>query len=133
METKRSEKTAEPEVNIGPVWSGTPTQEPVGREPPKSTEAKPTDLAEALERVERSIEQIRGHVEQVVRERQHQEFSAARLIGALLQVVVLGFVVAAIADWAYEAKEGPQLVKLAFAAVFQLGALTAFVVARQRT
>lgn len=95
------------------------------------------DLLAALQRVEEVVKDIRGRlegmgewVETTTRERRHRQFSAAWLIGSLLQALVIGFVVAALADWAFEAELGRQLVKLALAGVLQLGALTAFVLAR---
>lgn len=88
------------------------------------------DLLAALQRVEDVVKDIRGRLESTARERRHREFSAAWLIGTLLQALVIGFVIAALADWAFEAELGKQLVKLALAGVLQLGALTAFVLAR---
>ena len=89
-----------------------------------------TELLGVLQRVAGLLEELRGRFDTSTREQRHREFSAARLIGAILQALVLGFVFAALADWAYGVKEGPQLVKLAFAGVLQLGALTAFVLSR---
>jgi hypothetical protein len=48
----------------------------------------------------------------------------------VLQVIVGGLVVLALFDWLLGAPVDGLLVKLVFAAVLQLGALTAFVVSR---
>jgi hypothetical protein len=83
-----------------------------------------------LERIERLLLEIHTHSEATARRSRYKEFSPAWLIGGVLQVITLGVVVAAVSDWVYDAGSGPTLVKLAFAGVFQLGALTAFVLAR---
>jgi hypothetical protein len=49
----------------------------------------------------------------------------------VLQFLVVGSAIAAVADWAFQAELGKQLVMLMFAGVFQLGALTAFVLSRE--
>ena len=86
-----------------------------------------------LQRMSGAVEDMRGRLEAILRERRHREFSPGKLIGAVLQALAIGFVLAALADWVYGVKEGPILVKLAFAAVFQVGALTAFVLGRDRS
>lgn len=99
---------------------------------PDAPPADEPDLLKLVQRLQTAVEEIRGRFETLSRERRHREFSPARLIGALLQAVVIGFVLLALSDWVYGAHEGPILVKLAFAAVFQLGALTSFVLSRDR-
>ena len=89
------------------------------------------ELLAALERVERTLVELRRSVDTGVRERRHREFSAARLIGSILQALVLGLVLWALSDWLFaEPREG-LLVKLAFAGVLQLGALTGFLLGRE--
>jgi hypothetical protein len=90
------------------------------------------DLLAAIRRIEKRLGELHGSVEALVRERQHREFSIAALAGSLLQVVVVGFLFAALADWIYGGPPARQLVKIGFAAVLQLGALTAFFIARTR-
>lgn len=110
-----------------------PGAEAVSREKPVA--AEPTDLAEllgVLRRIERTLVEVRGQFETLTRDQRHREFSPARLIGALLQALVLFFVIAGLADWVYQAELGQPLIKLLFAGVFQLGALTAFVLSRNR-
>jgi hypothetical protein len=85
---------------------------------------------EQLRRIERLLVEIRGCLETLHRAQHHQEFSPARLIGAVLQMVTVAFLLAAVADWVYQAQPATQIIKLMFAGVVQLGALTAFVVAR---
>jgi hypothetical protein len=97
-----------------------------------STARRRAELLDVLERMEGQLRHLHGQFDNTERERQHQHFSAARLIGAILQALVLGLVIAGSADWVYGSPVGPLLVKLGFAAVFQLGALTAFLVAQER-
>jgi len=87
-------------------------------------------LLAVLERMERVLSETRGRLEAAERSQRHREFSLARFAGALLQAVVVGLIIGALSDWAYEAPPAQQLVKLAFAGVLQLAALTAFIVAR---
>jgi hypothetical protein len=84
----------------------------------------------SLRRIERMLDEIHGAFETSARAHHFHHFSLARLSGALLQSLVVLLIVFALSDWVYAASEGKQLVKLAFAGVLQLGALTAFVVAR---
>ncbi len=121
-------------VPIGPVppTSEMPRSEAQRKQAPT---AGPDDLGEllaVLRRMEASLQALRGHLEATGRERRYREFSAARLIGALLEILVLGFVVAALADWVYHASYGEQLVKLGLAGVLQMGALTAFWLGRAK-
>ncbi len=90
------------------------------------------DVVQTLRRIERTLTEARGLLESQVREKEHREFSVARLLGALLQVLVVGFFISALADWVYQKPAADLLVKLAFAAVVQLGALSAFLLARER-
>jgi ABC-type transport system involved in cytochrome bd biosynthesis fused ATPase/permease subunit len=84
---------------------------------------------ELLRRVDERLASIDRRLESLARERQHEEFSIARLIGVVVQVAAVGALVVSIAAWAFQAALGQQLVLLLFAGVLQLGALTAFVVA----
>jgi len=88
------------------------------------------DSLATLRRIVQLLDEIRGRLDIDARARRHRQFSLARLLGALLQALVVGLVIAALADWVYGAALGAQLVKLVFAGVLQLGALTAFVIAR---
>ncbi len=127
MERELSESTLERQADAEQSTPETPT--PTESAWPQD----PAELQASLRRIERVLEEIHDRFETITRERRHHEFSPARLIGAILQALVLGFVIAALANWAYGAKEGPLLVKLAFAAVFQLGALTAFMLSREKS
>ncbi len=98
--------------------------------PPDEPPTSPADVAASLARVEQVLRDIRGQLEAAGRARQHREFSPARLSGAVLQVLAVAFVVLAAADWIYQAPPAAQLIKLLFALVVQLGALTAFLLAR---
>jgi len=98
-----------------------------------SAGATPAQLGELLattQRIAAAVEELRGRMETLTRERRHQHFSPGRLIGVVLEVIVLGLVIVAVADWAYDANVGSQLAKLALAGVLQLGALTAFILGR---
>lgn len=84
------------------------------------------EVLPVLQRIDRVLGEIRGALDATERERQHKEFSSLRLIGAILQVVVGGLLALAVLDWVFEAQVEVLFVKLAFAAVLQLIALTAF-------
>lgn len=88
------------------------------------------DTRATLRRIEALLQELRAHAESVARPRRHREFSLARLFGAILQALVVGLIIAAAADWAFQAPLGSQLVKLVFGGVLQLGALTAFTISR---
>ena len=97
-----------------------------------TSDAGGEDELAVLRRIERTLEEIRGRLETTARAQRHVEFSPARLIGALFEVLVLGLVIAALADWIYQAPLPNQLVKLTLAGVLQLVALTAFVLAPKK-
>ena len=92
----------------------------------------PGDVAGAFERMEKLLSQIRGSLDSTAREARYREFSMLRLVGAVLEVFVAGFVILALLDWFFTAPTNKLLVKLAFAAVLQLAALTAFIVSREK-
>jgi len=96
-------------------------------EPP----AQPADGPLALQRIERLLTGMSDRLDTLTRERRHREFSLTRLIGWVLQWLVVGFAIAALADWAFQAELGKQIVMLMFAGVFQLSALTAFLLSRE--
>jgi len=112
--------------------SQAPVTDPVASE----DTARPTDLSpaalKALQHMESLLGQIRGTLDATVRDGEHKEFSIVRLAGSILQVIVAGLVLLALLDWLLQASVDSLLVKLAFAAVLQLSALTAFVVSRER-
>ncbi len=117
--------TAEPAPHAG--------ERPTAAAPPGARAADLAPLAESLRRVERTLEEIHGTLESDTRARRYREFSLARLIGTILQTFAVLLVIFALADWAFDAHPVQQLVKIAFAGVLQLGALTAFLLARERT
>jgi hypothetical protein len=86
------------------------------------------DATVTLERMEKLLSQIRGALDAAARAGEHREFSIGRTAAWVLQIIVAGLVVLALLDWLLEAPTDSLLVKLAFAAVLQLSALTAFVV-----
>ena len=90
----------------------------------------PPDATASLRRIEKLLSEIRGALDAAARAGEHREYSLGRVIGAVLQVIVGGLVVLALFDWLLGAPVDGLLVKLVFAAVLQLGALTAFVVSR---
>lgn len=105
-----------------------PTDEGAASAAPERTT---DELLASLRRIERLLEQVRQRLEVTERATRYREFSLARLIGALLQALVVGLLVAALADWAFQGSPAQQLVKLTFAGVLQLGALTAFIMTRE--
>jgi hypothetical protein len=78
-------------------------------------------------RLEHLLGEIRALLEQQQRVHRYREFSPARLLGALTQAFVIPMTLWALADWALAADHQAVLVKLGFAAVLQLMALSAFV------
>jgi hypothetical protein len=86
------------------------------------------DATATLERMEKLLNQIRGTLDAAARAGEHREFSVGRTVGWVLQIIVAGLVVLALLDWLLAAPTDSLLVKLAFAAVLQLSALTAFLV-----
>lgn len=95
-------------------------------DPAETPSPSAAEVLPVLRRIDRVLGEIRGALDAAERERQHKEFSSLRLIGAILQVVVGGLVALAVLDWIFEARVEALFVKLAFAAVLQLIALTAF-------
>jgi len=98
----------------------------VESDPAETPSPSAAEMLPVLQRIERVLGEIRGALDAAERERQHKEFSSLRLIGAILQVIVGGLVALAVLDWVFEAQVETLFVKLAFAAVLQLIALTAF-------
>ena len=84
-----------------------------------------------LARIEKRLEEIRGLLNAQVRQRQHREFSAALLVGVVVQIVAAGLLGMALLDWIFQAEPVALAIKLGFAVVFQLVALTALVVWRR--
>jgi hypothetical protein len=97
--------------------------------PPDRRPSRP-ELLSTLERLERTLDQMRGSLDATVREQGHREFSPAHLIGVIAQVLVVGLELWALSDWVFN-ELGQVLVKLGFAGVLQVGALTAFFLSRQ--
>lgn len=97
------------------------------QEPPGS--AAPSDEALTLARLEKLVGEIRAAVDAGLREQRHKEFSPARLVGAILQVLVVGLVAMAAMDYLFQVPVGQLVIKLAFALVLQTMVLTAFVLA----
>jgi hypothetical protein len=89
------------------------------------------DAVATLHRIEHTLEEIRRTLQSTAREQRHREFSPARLIASVLQALVIGMVLWALSDWVFEEPREGVLMKLAFAAVLQLGALTGFTLGRE--
>jgi hypothetical protein len=91
----------------------------------------PEDVTRTFERMERLLGRIHGALDASAREGEHREWSSGRLVGGILQVIVAGLVALALLDWLLHGVVSSIFVKLAFAMVLQLSALTAFVVSRK--
>ena len=86
-----------------------------------------------LRRIERLLFEIRGRMESTARSERYREFSLARLSGTIAQFVVIALLIMAVVDWVNpQIPPGGQLVRLAFAGVLQLVALTAFILSRDK-
>jgi hypothetical protein len=88
-------------------------------------EPAPADVAASLTRIEKLLSEIRGSLDATARERGFEEFSILRMIGAVLQVFVVALVLFAAFDWMSRVPVADLAVKLWFAVVLQLMALTA--------
>lgn len=91
------------------------------------------DTLAALARIDARLEQIRQLLDSDARESQHQEFSLARLFGSIAQALVVGLLGAAAFDWIFDGTFEQIITKLAFAAVLQVAALSAFILTRRPT
>jgi hypothetical protein len=100
-------------------------------EQPREYHQPPEDVNRTFERMEQLLGQIHGALDAGVREREHRELNYARLIGGVLQVIVAALVALAVLDLLLHGVVNALIVKLAFAMVLQLGALTAFVISRK--
>ncbi len=105
---------------------------------PAATDS-PAHSAEAerlLARIENNLAEVRAHVNATNRESRHKQFSFTLLAGGIAQAVVMALLVWALSDVIFvsgtsgAAPLGLPLVKLAFAGVLQLIALTAFSASR---
>ncbi len=94
-------------------------------EPRSATDAGRSPATGDLEHVEQLLEEIRDIVDAAAHERAHQQFSAWLTVAGVLQVIAGGLVVLALVDWIFDAETAAILLKLAFAAVFQLGVISA--------
>lgn len=97
---------------------------------------RPEDAAAAIGRLEGLLREIRGALDASAREQEHREFSIARLLAAIAQGLSIGLLLWAALDWLMPgepgqgAGQGAAGLKLLFAIVLQLMALTAFYVSR---
>ena len=107
------------------------TKEPGASERLAESAPLPEDVTHTFKRMEQLLGRIHGTLDAGARERQHRELSYARLAGAILQVIVAALVALALLDWLLHGAVNSLFVKLAFALVLQVSALTAFVVAHR--
>lgn len=131
-----SRRTRPPETRATPPHAepehATETAAPRAESLPSGGRRSPAgDILAALERLEQVLGRMRSALELRVREERHLEFSPARLIGAVVQALVVGLVLWALSDWVFAEPPVALLTKLAFAGVLQLGALTAFMLGRE--
>jgi hypothetical protein len=107
-----------------------PSRSPAEASAPRAAEDADRVVG-ALQRIERQLDAIRGRLESDDRAGQYRHFSLARLIGALLQAMVVVLILASLSDFVFQAPIANLIAKLSFATVLQLGALTAFTIARE--
>lgn len=91
-------------------------------------EEPPRNAPSTLRHMEKLLAEIRGSLDASARDGEHREFSTVKTVGAILQVVVGGLLILALLGWMLDARWDGLMLKLAFAAVLQLCALTAFIV-----
>ncbi|MBK9129285.1 MAG: hypothetical protein IPM13_16015 [Phycisphaerales bacterium] len=123
-------------VAVPPTESGSPREGAQPGEPAPSPRYAMADteggrVVAALGRIEEKLEDLRRRVETLTREQQHKDFSWLLAAGIVVQVIAAGFILAALADWVFAADPAKQLIKLMFAGVLQVGALTAFLWTRR--
>lgn len=85
------------------------------------------ETGEALRHIEDALDDIRATLDAHLRERRHRDFSPARFAGAISQAVVIGVLAWAGSDCFFGIAWETILIKLGFAGVLQLLAMTAFV------
>jgi len=106
-------------------------KDPAGAERRTEPAPLPEDVTRTFERMERLLGRIHGALDASAREGEHRELSYGRLVGGILQIIVAGLVALALLDWLLHGVVNSLFVKLAFAMVLQLSALTAFVMSRK--
>ncbi len=99
---------------------------------PSGPASPPADDEATLRRMERMLAEIRNVMDTRAREETHQEFSPARLIGALAQVLAIGFFILALAGWFFAANPNSIVIELGFCIALQLGAIAAAIVVRNK-
>ena len=104
---------------------------PLGTQRRPESAQLPEDVTRTFERMEKLLGRIHGALDASARADEHRELSYGRLIGGVLQVIVAGLVALALLDWLLHGVVNSLFVKLAFAGVLQVSALTAFVVGRK--
>jgi hypothetical protein len=116
-----------------------PDSDPDAVGPTPTATNPPAHSAEAellLARIEKNLAEMRAHMHAASRESRHKQFSFTLLAGGIAQAVVMALLFWALSDIIFvRGTSGPTplgvpLVKLAFAGVLQLVALTAFSASR---
>jgi chromatin segregation and condensation protein Rec8/ScpA/Scc1 (kleisin family) len=148
------ERVDSSEPDAGPAWDGerlpavaeqpvaaeeapgSPMRDlPVATELPTATEVAPRrparDLPAMLQRIEYLLGELHRTLDATLRVQQRREFSIARLLGSILQALMCGLTLWALSDWAFGEPHEGLITKLAFAAVLQLAALSAFTLGRE--
>ena len=97
-----------------------------------SSELRPEDAAAAIGRLEGLLREIRGALDASAREQEHREFSLVRLLAAMAQALAISLLLWAALDWLLQGESAAVVVKLSFATVLQLMALTAFYLSHPR-
>lgn len=85
-----------------------------------------SERADDLERIERGVSEIRAHFQAEKREARHKDFSLALLAAVIAQALAVVLLAWAALDCLQRFDASVILVKLAFAGVLQLIALTGF-------
>ncbi|MCA9244030.1 MAG: hypothetical protein KDA32_08760 [Phycisphaerales bacterium] len=106
----------------------------VSTSPAKADEKRPLppDDEATLRRMERLLGEIRNVMETRAREDAHQEFSPARLLGALAQVLAIGFLALALVGWFINVSGTQLVIQLGFCIAFQLAAICAALVVKNK-
>lgn len=101
------------------------------QEPELFAEPLQENVHRALDRLETLLKKIHGTLDSRSREGEHRDWPYVRMTAVILQVIVAGLIVLALFDWILYGPVNTLIVKLAFAGVLQVSALTAFLISRK--
>jgi hypothetical protein len=112
----------------------TPSASSTTSAPTRSSAAGKGDLLDALAGIQHRLDDVAGQLRQLNRMRRHREFSIARLVATIAQLLVVAmmfWIVLGIMDLGNIAENSALTLKFLGALIMQMFALTFFVIDRQ--